>query len=63
MPPPFPVGWGEAGGHIVPPLSESMSCLSVLSHPFRSIYFEKIGVLDSNFIHRYIIIKCRSSLI
>ena len=30
---------------------------------FRSISFEKISVLDSNFIHRYIIIKCRSSSI
>ena len=28
-----------------------------------SIFFEKISVLDSNFIHRYIIITCRSSLI
>ena len=28
---------------------------------FRAISFEKISVLDWNFIHRYIIIKCRSS--
>ena len=27
------------------------------------ICFEKISVLDSNFVHGYIIIKCRSSLI
>ena len=30
---------------------------------FHAISFEKIGILDSNFIHRYIIIKCRSSSI
>ena len=30
---------------------------------FLSIFLKKIGVLDSYFIHRYIIIKCRSSLI
>ena len=30
---------------------------------FRAISFEDIGVLDSDFIHRYIIIKYRSSLI
>ena len=30
---------------------------------FRAIFFEYIGVLDSYFIHRYIIIKYRSSLI
>ena len=30
---------------------------------FRAISFERIGVLDWNFIHKYIIIKCRSSLI
>ena len=30
---------------------------------FRAIFFEKIGILDWNFIHRYIIIKCRSSSI
>ena len=29
----------------------------------RAISFEDIGVLDSYFIHRYIIIKCRSSSI
>ena len=27
---------------------------------FRAISFEKIGVLDLNFIHMYIIIKCRN---
>ena len=30
---------------------------------FRAISFERIGVLDGNFIHRYIIIKCRLSSI
>ena len=30
---------------------------------FRAISFEYIGALDSYFIHRYIIIKYRSSLI
>ena len=28
---------------------------------FHAISFEKIGVLDLNFIHRRIIIKCRSN--
>ena len=36
---------------------------STLKNGFHSISFEKISVLDSNFIHRYIIIKCRSSSI
>ena len=35
----------------------------MLKNGFRSISFEKISVLDSNFIDRYIIIKCRSSTI
>ena len=35
----------------------------MLKNGFRSISFVKIGVLDSNLIHRYIIIKCRSSSI
>ena len=45
----------------------SISAVCMYVHPvrntngFRSISFEKISVLDSNFIHRYIIIKCRSS--
>ena len=30
---------------------------------FHSISFENISVLDSYFVHRYIIIKCRSTLI
>ena len=34
-----------------------------MKNGFRAISFEYIGVLDSYFIHRYIIIKYRSSLI
>ena len=33
-----------------------------MKNGFRAISFEYIGVLDSYFIHRYIIIKYRSSL-
>ena len=36
---------------------------STLRNGFRAISFERIGVSDSNFIHRYIILKCRSSSI
>ena len=31
----------------------------MLKNGFRSISFEKISVLDSNFIHRYLIINVR----
>ena len=61
MPPPFIIG----GGHIASPLSVRPSVRT--SRPvrtkngFRAISFEYIGVLDSYFIHRYIIIKYRSS--
>ena len=34
-----------------------------MKNGFRAISFEYAGVLDSYFIHRYIIIKYRSSLI
>ena len=34
-----------------------------MKNGFRAISFENIGVLDSYFIHRYIIIKYRSSSI
>ena len=34
-----------------------------LKNGFCSLSFEKISVLHSNFIHRYIIIKCRSDTI
>ena len=33
-----------------------------MKNGFRAIPFENIGVLDSYFIHRYVIIKHRSSL-
>ena len=69
------MGWGGVGGGILyhPCPYVSPVCLSLRpSHPvrlilntngFRLISFEKISVLDSNLIHRYIIIKCRSSSI
>ena len=64
MPPPFLMG---GGGHIASPLSVRMYVPYVLSRTyengFRVISFENIGVLDSYFIHRYIIIKYRSSSI
>ena len=34
-----------------------------MKNGFRAISFENIGILDSYFTHRYIIIKYRSSLI
>ena len=34
-----------------------------MNNGFQAISFEYIGILDSYFIHRYIIIKYRSSLI
>ena len=63
MPPPFVMG-----GHIASPLSVR-TYIRMYVHPvrtkngFRAISLEYIGVLDSYFIHRYIIIKYRSSLI
>ena len=45
--------FNEVGVHIVSPLSICTSVLSVRNKSgFRSIYFEKISVLDSNFIHK-----------
>ena len=35
----------------------------LMKNGFRAISFEYVGVLDSYFIHRYIIIKYRSSSI
>ena len=68
MLPPFIMGGG--GGHIASPLSvctyirtSRRSCPLRTKNGFRAISFENIGVLDSYFIHRYIIIKYRSSLI
>ena len=58
---------GRGGGHIISPLSVRPSVPPVSpvlnAFGFRVISFERIGLLDWNFIHRYIIIKCRSSLI
>ena len=66
MPPPFIMG----GGHIVSPLSVRMyvrtartSCPICTKNGFQAISFEYISVLDSYFIHRYIIMKYRSSSI
>ena len=58
-------------GRIMPRLAELLflelqpffSVEKKLKNGFCMISFEKISVLDSNFIHRYIIIKCRSSMI
>ena len=66
-----PVIYNEGGGHISSPLSVRPYVRTYIrtSRPvstkngFRAISFEDIGVLDSDFIHRYIIIKYRSSLI
>ena len=57
MPPPFLMG----GGHTASPLSVRTSCPVRTKNGFRAISFEYIGVLDSYFIHRYIIIKYRSN--
>ena len=55
---------GGGGGHIASPLSVRLYVPSRTVHTkngFRVISLEYIGVLDSYFIHRYIIIKYRSS--
>ena len=57
MPPPFVMG---GGGHIASPLFVRPVRTK---NGLRAISFKYIGVLDSYFIHRYIIIKYRSSLI
>ena len=49
-----------SGGHIVSQLSIRMSSTK---NGYRSLSFEKSSVLDSYFIHRYIIIKRRSNSI
>ena len=62
-----PAIYNGGGGHIASPLSVRTYIRT--SHPvctkngFRAISFEYIGVLDSYFIRRYIIIKYRSSSI
>ena len=61
IPPPLVMG-----GHIASPLSvrtSRTSCPVRTKNGFWAISFEYIGVLDSYFIHRYIIIKYRSSSI
>ena len=60
MPPPFIM----VGGHIASPLSVRTYVRPVRTkNGFRAISSENMGVLDSYFIHRYIIIKYRSSSI
>ena len=52
------------GGHIASPLYvRTYVRTGRTKNGFRAISFENIGVLDSYFIHRYISIKYRSSLI
>ena len=64
MPSPFAVGRGH-GVRVIESLLSVRVCMSV--HPYvpsirrNLISFENISVLDSYFIHRYIIIKYRSS--
>ena len=65
MPPPIVM---EAGGHIASPLSVRAYIRTYVpsgtyEKGFWAISFEYIGALDSYFIHRYIIIKYRSSSI
>ena len=48
---------GGGGGHIVSPLSVR----TYVRNGFHSIFFESIGVLNSYFIHSYVVIKYRSS--
>ena len=50
-------------GKIHQSLSELWPLISVKKNGFQAISFEYIGELDSYFIHRYIIIEHRSSLI
>ena len=42
------------------PLVFGVMALFQVENGFRLISFKKISVLDSNFIHRYVIKKCRS---
>ena len=59
-----PAIYNGGGGHIASPLSIHTYVRPVRTkNGFRGISFENIGVLDSYFIHRYIIIKYRSSMI
>ena len=60
-PPPRHLKWGGGGGHIVSPLSVRTYVPYVHNIGFRSLCFERINLLDSYVIHKYIIIKYRSS--
>ena len=65
MPSPFSMGGGEGGAYSITTVSTCFRTSAVrpyvpYKNGFCSIPFEKISVLDSYFIHRYIIIKCRS---
>ena len=62
MPPPFVMGGGGGGAYSITLVRTSVRPVRT-KNGFRAISFEYIGVLDSYFIHRYIIIKYRSSLI
>ena len=67
MPPPFIMGGGAYSITLVRTYVHMYVRTYVrpvrTKNGFRAISFENIGVLDSYFIHRYIIIKYRSSLI
>ena len=43
-------------------LSELWPLISIMKNGFWTISFEYVGVLDSYFIHRYVIIKYRSCM-
>ena len=63
-----PAIYNGGGGHIVSPLSVRPYIHTYVrpvrtKNGFVAISFENIGVLDLYFIHRYIIIKYRSSSI
>ena len=63
-----PAIYNGGGGHIASPLSVRPYVRTYVrpvrtKNGFRAISFENIHVLDSYFIHRYIIIKYRSSSI
>ena len=62
MPPPFIMGGGGAY-NITLVRTTRTSCPVRTKNGFRAISFENIGVLDSYFIYRYIIIKYRSGSI
>ena len=59
-----PYHYQMEGVHIVSQLSICTYVLSIHNkNGFCSISFQKISVLDSDFIHGYIIIKCKASSI